>query len=281
MFSEGTHNTQSGVNVPSLLNQRQSMHQQLKVNAQRIEALESQIKATQMLATLGTQVYQVAHEFNNILVPMINYSELALRHQDDTDLMRKALTKTIEHGNKASEIIQCLLGTIRNQSTPFQLCNINELVQSTLKCISSEFKKDRIDASVQIEGDLACHMHSGQIQQVLLNLFINAKQAMHHHGGTLTIEAFSKHDALSIIVTDTGCGIEQNILSKIFDPFVSTKTEETAVNQLGTGLGLVICKDIIESHSGSISVSSEINKGTTFTIVIPQTKQVLSKNEDE
>lgn len=267
--------------MPSLLNKRQSMHQQLKESAIRIETLESQIKATQILATLGTQVYQIAHEFNNILVPMINYSELALRHQDDTELMRKALTKTIEHGNKASEIIQCLLGTIRNQTAPFQLCNINELVQTTLKCISSEFKKDRITVSVQIADHLSCHMHIGQIQQVFLNLFVNAKQAMHHHGGTLTIEALAQHETLSIIVSDTGCGIQQDILSKIFDPFVSTKLNETNIDQQGTGLGLVICKEIIESHSGSIRVTSEINKGTTFTIVIPQTNQTSNQNENK
>ena len=118
-------------------------------------------------------------------------------------------------------------------------------------------------------------------QQVFLNLFVNAKQAMHHHGGTLTIEALAQHDALSIIVSDTGCGIQQDILSKIFDPFVSTKLNETNIDQQGTGLGLVICKEIIESHSGSIRVTSEINKGTTFTIVIPQTNQSSNQNENK
>ena len=102
--------------MSGLIKQRQNLHQQLRENEDRITNLEQQIQATQKLATLGTMACLVAHEFNNILTPMINYAELALKNQEDVGLMRKALEKTIQHGNRASLVIQSMLGLVRDQT---------------------------------------------------------------------------------------------------------------------------------------------------------------------
>ena len=111
----------------------------------------------------------------------------------------------------------------------------------------------------------------GQLHQVILNLIINARQAMLERGGKLTIEAGPQSDGkFEIKITDTGCGIPPENLNKIVDPFFTTKTDSPDPDKMGTGLGLLACSNIIENHGGTISVISEPGCGSTFTIMLPQ-----------
>lgn len=256
--------------MSGLIKQRLALHQQLEFNEQRIELLEEQIRATQKMASLGTMISVVAHEFNNILVPMINYSELALNHPNDIDLMRKALTKTVTHGNRASAMIKSMLGLVRAQDDNYETVPLTEIVDECFQCLTRDLTRDRIQIARDIPADLRVYVIPGQLLQVLFNLVINARQAMLERGGQLKISAQTdEQQTTTIEVSDTGCGIEPDIIDHIFEPFVSTKTNTDNPKQKGTGLGLMICREIIEAHQGQISVSSQPRMGTTFTILLP------------
>ena len=256
--------------MASIIKQRQSMHQQLRENQLRIAHLEEQIRATQKMATLGTMACLVAHEFNNILTPMINYSELALQNQDDVELIRKALTTTIEHGNRAAMVIQSMLGVVRDQGHERKTVGLLKIVDESLACLGRDLNRDQIKVNRHIPDDLTVHAIPGQLLQVFLNLLVNARQAMAETGGVLTVRGRQGQDEWVIVeISDTGCGIQSDMIDTIFDPFVSTKTHAKKIDQKGTGLGLMVCKDIIEKHGGTIDVHSEFGTGTTFTIRLP------------
>ena len=274
------------------IRQRQTLHLRLRHNEDRVAELEGQLINTQKLATLGTMACLVAHEFNNILVPMINYAELALRHEDDVPLMRKALGKTIQHGNRAAAIIQSMLGLVRDHDQQAQSVLLAAVVQDCLQCVGRDLSKDNIKVTVDVAADLAVYAVPSQLQQVLLNLIINARQAMLKSGGVLVISARPMEGAqgkkagaekapssdptgaasvggVEILIKDTGCGIEAEIVDRIFEPFFSTKVDATEGEDRGTGLGLAVCKQIIEAHQGSITLESKAGEGTTFTVALP------------
>jgi len=261
----------------NLIKQRQSIHLRLRENEDRIINLEKQLQATQKLSLIGTTACLTAHEFNNMLALMINYSELALKHEDDVALMRKALEKVIKHGNNAALIIQSMLGQVRNQSQQYENVQLTHLIRECFQSLARDFRKDNIEVKITVPDDLCLSVVRGQIEQVLLNLMINSRQAMLPRGGTLTIDGQCRTDGVVLIkVTDTGCGIEPEKISRIFEPFFSTKTNEVRPDLRGTGLGLSVCKDIIESHNGNINVESEPDRGTTFTIILPSCQTVTS-----
>jgi signal transduction histidine kinase len=131
-------------------------------------------------------------------------------------------------------------------------------------------QKDGISLRVQVEPNLEVTGDQVQLEQVLLNLLINARHAMMGKGGSLTIKATGTEDReVKIQVIDTGPGIPENLLPKIFQPFFTTKGTARKDEAKGTGLGLSICKDIIEHHKGRIQVESQVGKGTTFSIYLP------------
>ncbi len=260
--------------MSGLIKQRQNLHQQLRENEDRITNLEQQIQATQKLATLGTMACLVAHEFNNILAPMINYAELALKNQEDVGLMRKALEKTIQHGNRASLVIQSMLGLVRDQTQIKNWIRLKEVVEDSFQCLARDFQKDNITVKLAIPDDFQVFVVPSQLQQVLVNLIINARQAMIGRGGILKVEAGSETDgARWIRVTDTGCGIPPEILDKIFEPFFTTKSQAEKPDQQGTGLGLLICKDIMESYGGKITVESTPGQGAAFNLWLPPVEE--------
>jgi signal transduction histidine kinase len=143
-----------------------------------------------------------------------------------------------------------------------------------LLVLARDPQKDGIALRVQVQPDLYVWGDEVQLEQVLLNLLINARQAMLGKGGSLTIKAMRGEgaDELKIQVIDTGPGIPEKLLPKIFQPFFTTKGTAKKGEAKGTGLGLAICKEIIEHHKGNITVQSEVGKGTTFTIHLPAVK---------
>jgi len=249
---------------------RQALHLKLRKNQERIGNLEQQILAAQKLATLGTTASLAAHEFNNILMLMVNYSEQALARGDNVEFMRKALEKNILHCNRASQIIQSMMGLIRVDQTDAITIPLLDILNDCFPCMGRDLSKDNIQLVLDIPETLTIHIVPGQLQQVLLNLLINARQAMSQRQGRLLIKAASlQNNSIQIDITDNGCGIPPENLDKIFEPFYSTKTEAEKLDQRGTGLGLAICKEIIENLQGSIIVTSTPDLGTTFTLKLP------------
>lgn len=240
---------------------------------QQLDALREQLTESQRLATIGTIAAVIAHEFNNLLTPIVSYSQFALQsaksESPDMELICKALTKAFNSSEKAGKICTAMLALARGESNADKV-SVQALVDETLMVLARDPKKDGIALRVQISGDLWVSGDAVQLEQVLLNLLINARQAMLGKGGSLTVKAAAMEDGqVRIQVIDTGPGIPESVLPKIFEPFFTTKGTVRKDEARGTGLGLAICKDILEHHRGKIVVESQVGQGTTFSIYLP------------
>jgi signal transduction histidine kinase len=240
---------------------------------QQLEDLREQLTESQRLASIGTIAAVIAHEFNNLLTPIVSYSQYALQSAEstkpDAELIKKALNKAFQGSTKAGRICTSMLGLARGESS-FGSVEIQRLVEETLLVLARDPQKDGIALRVQVQPGLTVHGDHVQLEQVLLNLLINARQAMLGRGGSITIKA-QRTDAgeLKIQVIDTGPGIPEKYLQKIFDPFFTTKGTTRKGEPKGTGLGLAICREIVEHHKGRIEVESTVGKGSTFSIYLP------------
>ncbi len=249
---------------------------QLAETQRQIDGLREQLLESQRLATIGTIAAVIAHEFNNLLTPIVSYSQYALQSAKsptpDMPLIIKALTKAFGSAEKAGRICASMLSLARGESSPTAV-SVQKIVDEALLVLARDPQKDGIALRVQIQPDLHVQGDSVQLEQVLLNLLINARQAMLGRGGALTIKAATvdEHEA-RLQVIDTGQGIPEKLLPRIFEPFFSTKGTSADSQVHGTGLGLAICKDIVQHHKGRIEVESQVGKGTTFNVYLPAAK---------
>ena len=244
--------------------------QELQELQHRIENLEEQLKQAQKLSTLGELTSTITHEFNNILMTIINYVKLGLRHKDEPSRTR-ALEKILTAANRASKITNTVLAVAKNRRKELEPTNFAVLVEDSLLLLEREMNKYRITLEKSLPGNLPDIMADGnQIQQVVINLLINARQAM-PNGGRLCIKMSydEENEMIDFVVRDFGKGIPQNKLSRIFEPFYTTKSGPDESGKGGTGLGLTSCKSIIEQHRGLIRVESAEGKGTAFTVKLP------------
>jgi signal transduction histidine kinase len=239
-----------------------------------LDDLREQLTESQRLATIGTIAAVIAHEFNNLLTPIVSYSQYALQsaesNKPDAELIKKALSKAFQSSTKAGRICTSMLGLARGESS-FGQVEVQKLVEETLLVLARDPQKDGIALRVQVQPGATVYGDHVQLEQVLLNLLINARQAMLGRGGSITIRANRTDDGeLRLQVVDTGPGIPEKYLTRIFEPFFTTKGTATRKGETrGTGLGLAICKEIVEHHQGRIDVHSEVGKGTTFSIYLP------------
>ena len=269
----------SDENTPpsSVENLAQTITSELEKAQQQLDYLRDQLTESQRLAAIGTIAAVIAHEFNNILTPMISYSQYALASAEsenpDMGLVRKALSKSFQASTKAGKICNSMLSLARGESS-FGPVSVQTLVDETLQVLARDPQKDGIALRVQIQPDLHVEGDQIQLEQVLLNLLINARQAMLGKGGSLSVRAaiVDPTGELKIQVIDNGPGISEKLLPKIFQPFFTTKGTARRGETKGTGLGLSICKDIIEHHGGRIEVKSEVGRGTTFNIYLPHSQ---------
>ncbi len=231
--------------------------------------LQHQVESLQRLASLGTVCAMVAHEFNNVLTPIITYSQYALQ-DGQPDMLRGALDKTLKNARRLS----ILCGKILGLATPDQMgpvpAPLAPLINDALACLGRDLSKDSITVDLDVPEGLSARAHAASLQQVLFNLILNARQAMLDRPGRLTISARPLDDGRVVIhVTDTGCGIKPEHLGRIFQPFFSTKVHENQPDRGGIGLGLHVCKRLMADQEGDISVESKPGVGTTFTLTLP------------
>jgi C4-dicarboxylate-specific signal transduction histidine kinase len=232
-------------------------------------SLKKQLRHAQRLASLGTMSAMLAHEFNNLFTPVMAYAQQALE-SDDKELMRKACEKALKHTTIMRQMADRLVGMVKNGEVGTSRYAVQQLVEDSLGCLARNPAKDNITVNLQIDPSLAVRVNGHQTQQVLFNLIINARQAMLGRPGRLTIDAEPvENDAVAIHVRDTGCGIPSENLERIFEPFFSTKQYADKADRRGLGLGLAICKDLVEENGGELTVDSQVNVGTTFTLTLP------------
>ena len=234
----------------------------------------------QKLTTIGTLVGGIAHEFNNLLTPILGYSEFIKERMEPENEYYEDIEEIHKAGVRAKEIVEQVLPFSRKETDTTGFCSINVdvVIHDAIKMIklivpSNIAVKEKItDEGVNVYGNAT------QIHQVLLNLFSNAIQSMDEKGGVLTVETryleaeelpdeyrkMQGEDYVEIMVTDTGCGMDANILNQIFNPFFTTKAAGE-----GTGLGLSVVKGILINHSGFIRAESRAGEGSRFCIYLP------------
>jgi len=260
---------------------QQQLDRQVSSAQEQLDFLKDQLTESQRLATIGTIAAVIAHEFNNLLTPVVSYSQYALQSIDsdkpDMPLIKKALAKSFQGSTKAGKICASMLALARGESS-FEDVLVQRLVDEVMNVLARDPQKDGIALRVQIQPGLAVHGDPIQLEQVMLNLLINARHAMLGRGGALTIKAAEENGGVKIQVIDTGPGIPDELITKIFQPFFTTKDDTRKGEAKGTGLGLAICKEIIDHHHGRIEVASELGKGTTFTILLPPPATATNRN---
>jgi len=257
--------------LASITEKRLSLHRNLEERRHENEALKSQLGHLQHLANIGVVSYMIAHEINNLLTPVGTYAGLALNNPDDEDLAKKALEKAVRNCERASKITESMLALANGQEQQKKSCRLITLLEEVFGCLARDFGKDGITVDIRIPEDLEVWAVPVQLQQVLMNLILNARETMLQGGGILTIKAMDNADTVAIEVRDTGEGIEPADLKGIFQPFFTTKRGDSSPSgRLGAGLGLAFCRRVIDAHHGAISVESRPAEGSTFKIALPK-----------
>lgn len=238
----------------------------------QLELLQAELRQARRMAALGELVSTTTHEFNNVLMTIINYAKIGLRHKDEAS-RDKALTKILAAAGRAEKITNGVLGMARNRGHDRIPTDLAKLILASLVLLEREMQQYRIQIETQFEPAPPALVCGNEIQQVLLNLLTNARQAMPRGGRILIrIASDSANDSVDLTVRDSGGGIPPEILPRIFDRYFTTKQGPDSSGKGGTGVGLSTCREIIESHQGKIRVESTVGVGTAFTLKLPAAK---------
>ncbi len=228
------------------------------------EYAQQEIMKSERLAIIGQLAAGVAHEINNPLGGILIYSHLLLEDLEEKDPRRENLEKIVNQATRCKEIVKGLLDFARQTEPEIKVSDINKIVDEVLSLIENQAIFQNIKITKKISQPLPPVMlDKAQIQQVFMNIILNGAEAMDGQG-ELTIETSSDEKFVETKFTDTGCGISEENVGKLFEPFFSNKKTGH-----GTGLGLAISYGIIKKHNGEINVNSEVGKGSTFTIRLP------------
>ncbi|MEQ1884352.1 MAG: ATP-binding protein [Bryobacteraceae bacterium] len=236
--------------------------------------LERRLVQSDKLSSIGLLAAGVAHEVNTPLAVISTYAQMLAKQIGSDEQKAPLLEKIAKQTFRASEIVNSLLNFSRTSPTEYVLVDCNKVVSETLTLI--EHQLERAGVQVQLALDSALPRmkgNPGKLQQVFLNLFLNARDAM-DGGGTLAVRTCEQEGAIRVTVADSGAGIAPENLQRVFDPFFTTK-----VAKKGTGLGLSVTYGIVTEHGGEIEVSSEVGAGTRFDLTFPVALQTASAKE--
>ena len=242
------------------------------------EFTKSKIMESERLALIGQLAANVAHELNNPLQGIVTYSHLLLEKMpnDGSEKTASSIHRIVTQANRCRDIIRGLLDFSRQRKPDTTVCNINAVIQECVTFVENQASFQNIEFVELLETDMPkTVVDPSQMQQVFLNMIINAAEAM-EDGGTLTLETRSNltKNSIEIRFTDTGSGIPEEHFAKLFDPFFTTKEVGH-----GTGLGLAISYGIVKEHKGMIDVKSTVGEGTTFIIRLPIQLEETEVNE--
>ena len=239
--------------------------------------MEQQLLMAGKLASIGELAAGVAHEINNPLTAIMGYAQLLAARDDIPEHIKLDLDKIFNQSQRAARIVQNLLTFARSYALEKKVIDINELILKSLELRSYEHKVGNIEIVVDLHPGLpGISADENQIQQVILNIIINAEQAItsKKRGGKIKVTTGLEDSMVKIIVADDGPGIPRGMLERLFDPFFTTKE----VGQ-GTGLGLSVCHGIVTKHGGRIYADSVEGQGATFIVELPASREVKSKDQ--
>jgi PAS domain S-box-containing protein len=233
--------------------------------------LEAQLTQSEKLSSIGLLAAGVAHEVNTPLAVISSYTQMLTKHMRDDERLAPVLEKITQQTFRASEIVNGLLNFSRTSGTEFTSVNLNELLGDTVTLLEHQFKTSQIRVETNFDPHLArIHGNQGKLQQVILNLMLNAKDAMYGTtNATLKIATFNGAGRVLVRIQDSGGGIEREHLHRIYDPFFTTKSKPKDGAHKGTGLGLAVSYGIMQEHAGKIHVESELGVGTAFQLEFP------------
>ena len=228
-----------------------------------MKKMEEHIGHSEKLASLGRLAAGIAHEIGNPLTSIFSFVQI-LKEAEEDKFKRESLETVYFHINRISDILKQLSGFTKMPTGELKECNINETIESSVNIIHFDKKSKGIAIIKELSSELSNYTlicDSNQLSQVFVNLTLNAIDSM-SDGGTLTVRSMPQNGNIKIQFEDTGFGIPKEDLPKIFDPFYTTKEK-------GTGLGLAVSYDIIKKMNGTITVESEVGKGSVFTVTLP------------
>jgi C4-dicarboxylate-specific signal transduction histidine kinase len=256
------------------------------------------------LACMGAVTGMIAHEFNNILTPILSYAQMALEEPGNSALSAKALERTVAGAERAARIADAILSFVREQVvSTSETCEVGVVVAESLSCLARRTTEEGGRASVRVPAGLRAAMDGIRLQQVLVNLLLNARAAMGDREGDLTIEAeemagapetpvgaadsragsswntesAGRVDAGAVVIRlrDRGPGMSAERLAGLFTPF---RTDSNAKFHRGTGLGMTVCSRLLQDAGGWMFVESSVGVGTTVSIVVPAACENTNKN---
>ena len=273
--------------VPAIPLQGLGDAEQLLAQLEKLEAQLSQVREhltrSHRLTTLGTLAATVAHEYHNILTPVVSYAQMAMADPDNIELTRKALQKALAGADRATRLSASVLGFSR-LSDGSNCADLRQTVDEAVATLARDPRKDGIELRIDVPDGLYVAIDSLSLQQVLMNLMLNARKAMRCSGGHLFIQAQTlparrrSSERVLIELRDSGPGIPPSVQRHLFEPFVTEPMpdEQSQGGQVesGTGLGLYICRDLITAAGGSIEVQSvaapHADHGAAFRIELPR-----------
>ncbi len=252
------------------------------------EKLQQQLLQAQKMEAVGQLAGGIAHDFNNLLQAILGYTQLAISDLNDSDKQSRDLLEVEKAAEKAARLTRQLLTFSRNRALKTVDLSLNELIDNFANIIK-RIIGEHIELSLDLSSDLAAvHADSGMLEQVMINLCVNARDAM-PQGGNLTIRTenvqidkllpnerygLKRGNHIAISVSDTGIGMSQDVKQRIFDPFFTTKEAGQ-----GTGLGLSTVYGIVQEHNGAIHVYSEPNMGTTVRVYLPAVNRIPEQED--
>src|SRR5437899_2390502 len=234
------------------------------------ERLEEQMSQTEKLTSLGLLAAGVAHEVNTPLAVISNYIQMLAKQMPEGDPRQSIIDKIVKQTFRASEIVNNLLNFSRTGVAEAASVDVNRVVEETLSLVAHPLKASQIQLVKELGEALPpVHGSANKLQQVFLNLFLNARDAM-PGGGMLEVRTGAHNGSVEIEIADTGAGIAREDIHRIFDPFFTTKS-----NGRGTGLGLSVSYGIIKEHGGKVDVRSTPGRGTSFHLEFPATRKTV------
>lgn len=234
-----------------------------------LQGLQDELIACQRLAVLGNLAAMAAHEFNNLMTPIVARAEAALT-SDDVPFMRKTLERTLVQSQRAIAVSQHSLDLVRDEHRPVEACGLAGVVQEAVQTATRPFEKDAIELRVSVPQELQVLAREELLCQVLLNLLLNARQAMKGRRGVLSITAVADRDHVQIDIRDTGPGIPPEALETVFNPFLAANPYERPNDWQQVGLGLSVCRMIARHHGATIQACANEDRGCTFRLRWPR-----------
>ena len=237
--------------------------------------LESQLAQAEKMSSIGLLAAGVAHEVNTPLAVISSYAQMLAKQVQGDGKKSELLEKITRQTFRASEIVNNLLNFSRTSGAEFSDVDVNKIIGDTLALLEHQMKTSRVKVQRELATDLPrIQGNAGKLQQVFLNLFLNAKDSM-VGGGTLNVSTSNGHGVM-VKVSDTGSGIAPEHIQRIYDPFFTTKNNPRDGQPRGTGLGLSVTYGIIQEHAGKIRVESRQGEGTTFYLEFPMVRKAVN-----